>query len=361
MSEGQRVALEALARSQVAPHRQVQRAKALLMAGDGQANSHIAFDLEVTVTTVRSWRERFAEEGLAKLGEVRKGRGRKPSISEDTVAEIVELTLHSKPDGHTHWSCRTMAAKAGVSPATVQRIWDARGLKPHRVENFKLSNDPQFEDKLVDVVGLYLNPPEKAVVLCMDEKSQIQALDRTQTSLPMVKGRAGTMTHDYKRHGTTTLFAALDVASGKVFGQCLPKHRHEEFLIFLRTIDRNVPKGLQVHLILDNYQTHKHPETVQWLSKHKRFHLHFTPTSSSWLNLVERFFRELTDKNIRRGSFPSDPDLIASIENYLRVTNDDPKPLVWTATAESILEKVRRGRVALEQVANLPAKTETHH
>lgn len=358
MTDGQRIALEALARSQTAPHRQVQRAKALLMAGDGMANAHIADDLEITVTTVRAWRERFAEDGLAKLGEVRAGRGRKPSISDEQVEEIVRLTLHEKPAGHTHWSCRTMATRAGVSPATVQRIWDARGLKPHRVETFKLSRDPQFEDKLIDVVGLYLNPPDRAVVLCMDEKSQIQALDRTQPSLPMVKGRAGTMTHDYKRNGTTTLFAALDVASGKVLGQCLPRHRHEEFLVFLRTIDRNVPKGLQVHLILDNYHTHKHAEVVAWLAKHKRFHLHFTPTSSSWLNLVERWFRELTDKNIRRGSFPSVPDLIASIETYLDVTNSEPKPLIWTATAESILEKVRRGRVAL---AKQSAKTETDH
>ena len=358
ISDGQRVALEALARSQVAPHRAVQRAKALLLAADGVANTHIAEDLGLSVTTVRSWRERFAVEGLARLGEVRPGRGRKPSISEEQIAEIVRLTLHSTPEGHTHWSCRTMAAAVGVSPATVQRIWDARGLKPHRVETFKLSNDPAFEDKLVDVVGLYLNPPTKAVVLCMDEKSQIQALDRTQPSLPMVKGRAGTMTHDYKRNGTTTLFAALDVATGKVFGQCLPKHRHEEFLVFLRAIDRNVPKGLAVHLILDNYQTHKHPETVKWLAKHKRFHLHFTPTSSSWLNLVERWFRELTEKNIRRGSFPSVPDLIASIEDYLRATNNQPKPLVWTATADSILEKVRRGRVTLNKQS---AKTETHH
>jgi transposase len=350
MTDGQLVALEALARSQIAPHRQVQRAKALLMAAEGTANSRIAGELDVTVTTVRSWRDRFAQDGLAKLGEVRKGRGRKPSITDEQVAEIVELTLHSKPAGHTHWSCRTMAAKTGVSPATVQRIWDARGLKPHLVDTFKLSNDPQFEDKLVDVVGLYLNPPTKAVVLCMDEKSQIQALDRTQPSLPMTKGRAGTMTHDYKRNGTTTLFAALDVATGKVLGQCLPKHRHEEFLVFLRTIDRNVPKALQVHLILDNYQTHKHPETVKWMDKHKRFHLHFTPTSSSWLNLVERWFRELTDKNIRRGSFPSVPDLIASIEDYLQVNNDSPRPLIWTATAASILDKVRRGRVTLQAV-----------
>ena len=245
-----------------------------------------------------------------------------------------------------------MAAEFGVSAATVQRIWHARGLKPHLVKAFKLSNDPQFEEKLVDVVGLYMDPPEKAIVLCMDEKSSVQALERTQPSLPMVKGRAGTMTHDYKRNGTTTLFAALDVATGKVFGRCLPKHRHEEFLVFLRTIDRAVPAGLQVHLILGNYQTHKHPDTVAWLAKHPRFHLHFTPTSSSWLNLVERWFRELTDKNIRRGSFPSVPDLIASIEDYLQATNAQPKPLIWTATAESILEKVRRGRVALQAVVS---------
>lgn len=229
------MALEGLAASQAAPHRQVQRAKALLLAADGVANSHIAQRIGVSVGTVRAWRDRFAEDGLAKLGQVRRGRGRKPSISEEQIAEIVELTLHSKPEGHTHWSCRTMADRVGVSPATVQRIWDARGLKPHRVETFKLSNDPQFEDKLIDVVGLYLNPPKKAVVLCMDEKSQIQALDRTQPSLPMTKGRAGTMTHDYKRNGTTTLFAALDVATGTVLGQCLPKHRHEEFLVFSTT------------------------------------------------------------------------------------------------------------------------------
>jgi transposase len=352
MSEGQREALRALSRSVSAPHREVLRARALLMAADGIANLTIAAEVGVTPVTVRDWRSRFATEGLAKFGQVRRGRGRKPTISEATVEEIVRLTLHETPPGHTHWSTRTMAARVGVSRDTVQRIWEARGLKPHRVTTFKLSNDPQFEDKLTDVVGLYLNPPTKAVVLCMDEKSQIQALDRTQPSLPMVKGRAGTMTHDYKRNGTTTLFAALDVATGKVFGQCLPKHRHEEFLIFLRSIDKVVPKPLAVHLILDNYQTHKHPETKAWLAKHPRFHLHFTPTSSSWLNLVERWFRELTDKNIRRGSFPSVPDLIASIEDYLRITNDQPKPLVWTATAESILTKVQRGRVALQQVVS---------
>ena len=243
-----------------------------------------------------------------------------------------------------------MAKHAGVSRNTVQRIWKARGLKPHLVDTFKISSDPAFEDKLVDVVGLYMNPPERAVVLCMDEKSQIQALDRTQPSLPMKKGRAGTLTHDYKRNGTTTLFAALNVLTGVVIGQCLPRHRHEEFLKFLRTIDKQVPKHLAVHLILDNYATHDHPDVKGWLNRHKRFSLHFTPTSSSWLNLVERWFRELTDKALRRGSFNSVPDLITAIEAYLEAHNDDPNPFVWTATAESILAKVRRGRVTLQQV-----------
>ena len=244
-----------------------------------------------------------------------------------------------------------MAKAQGVSPATVQRIWSARGLKPHRVKTFKLSNDKRFEEKLVDVVGLYLNPPENAIVLSMDEKSQIQALDRTQPSLPMTPGRAGTMTHDYKRNGTTTLFAALDVLSGSVISQCLPRQRHIEFLKFLRTIDREVPKGLEIHLILDNYSTHKHENVKTWLAKHPRFHLHFTPTSSSWLNLVERFFGKLTDKAIRRGVFHSAPDLIAAIEAYLNANNENPEPFVWTATADDILTKVRRRRVALNQLA----------
>ena len=262
-----------------------------------------------------------------------------------------------RPQGHTHWSCRTLAAEVGVSKDTVQRVWSELGLKPHRVENFKVSNDPRFSEKVVDVVGLYLNPPTRAVVLCMDEKSQIQALDRTQASLPMVKGRAGTMTHDYKHNGTTTLFAALDVLTGKVIGQCLPRHRHEEFLTFLRTIDREVPKGLGVHLILDNYATHKHPDVQRWLKSHKRFHLHFTPTSSSWLNQVERWFRDLTDKNLRRGIFGSVPDLITSIERYLAASNSNPKPYIWTATAESILAKVERARATLDR----SIKTATYH
>lgn len=244
-----------------------------------------------------------------------------------------------------------MAKAQGVSPATVQRIWSARELKPHLVKTFKLSNDKRFEEKLVDVVGLYLNPPENAIVFCMDEKSQIQALDRTQPSLPIKPGRAGTMTHDYKRNGTTTLFAALEVLSGRVIGQCLPRHRNVEFLKFLRTIDREVPDGLQIHLILDNYGTHKHENVNKWLAKHPRFHMHFIPTSSSWLNMVERWFGKLTEKTIRRGVFHSVPDLVAAIETYIQANNDNPEPFVWTQTAEQILEKVRRGRVAL-QLAN---------
>jgi transposase len=352
LSDGECETLERLARAQAAPHRQVLRARVLLMAAEGVANAVIAEEVGVTPVTVRTWRKEFAADGLAGLDTIRKGRGRKPSISEETVAEIVRLTTTTRPPGATHWSCRTMAKRVGVSAATVQRIWSDLGLQPHRVETFKVSNDPKFEDKLIDVVGLYLNPPEKAIVLCMDEKSQIQALDRTQASLPMVPGRAGTMTHDYKRNGTTTLFAALDVLTGTVIGQCLPRHRHTEFIKFLNTIDREVPDGLAVHLILDNYSTHTHAEVDRWLKRHKRFHLHFTPTSSSWLNQVERWFRDLTDKNLRRGIFASVPDLIASIEAYLNAHNADPKPYVWTATAESILAKLQRARTKLQQLVS---------
>ena len=352
ISPGQRETLEVLARSTTAAYREVRRAQALLMAADGLPNVQIAAAVAVTPVTVRAWRARFAEEGLARFAEVREGRGRKPSIPAETVNKIVRVTLHEAPPGATHWSTRAMAARVGVSRDTVHRVWRARGLQPHRVETFKLSTDPRFEEKLVDVVGLYLNPPEKAVVLCLDEKSQVQALDRTQPSLPMKKGRAGTMTHDYKRNGTTTLFAALNVLTGAVIGQRLPRHRHDEFLVFLRRIQREVPRGLQVHVILDNYATHSHPDVEAWLAKHPRFHLHFTPTSSSWLNLVERWFRDLTDKRLRRGSFNSVADLIAAIEEYLAVHNENAKPFVWTATADSILAKVRRGRVALEKVVS---------
>jgi transposase len=352
VTEPQREVLERLSRSQTAAHRDVQRAKAMLMASDGFATTRIASEIGVSPATVTRWRERFEQEGLKASVKVRPGRGRKPSISAEKVQAIVNATLHETPPGETHWSCRSMATAQGVSHATVQKIWNARGLRPHRTETFKLSNDPRFEEKLVDVVGLYLNPPEKAIVLSMDEKSQIQALDRTQPSLPMKPGRAGTMTHDYKRNGTTTLFAALDVLTGSVIGQCLPRHRHVEFLTFLRTIDRQVPKDLRIHLILDNYATHKHPNVQAWLVKHPRFELHFTPTSSSWLNMVEIFFGKLTAKAIRRGVFGSVPDLIDAIDAYLHATNTDPKPFVWTKTTDQIIEKVQRGRVTLEAITH---------
>jgi transposase len=352
VTERQREVLETLSRSQTAAHRDVQRAKALLMASDGFATTRVAKEVGVSPATVTRWREGFERDGLSGSVKVRAGRGRKPSIPSEKVREIVHATLHETPVGETHWSCRSMARAHGVSHTTVQKIWGARGLKPHRVETFKLSTDPRFEEKLADVVGLYLNPPERAIVLSMDEKSQIQALDRTQPSLPMKPGRAGTMTHDYKRNGTTTLFAALDVLTGSVIGQCLPRHRHTEFLTFLRTINRTVPKGLQIHLILDNYATHKHPNVTAWLAKHPRFHLHFTPTSSSWLNMVESFFSQLTNKAIRRGVFGSVPDLIAAIDTYLTTNNANPTPFTWTKTANQIVEKVQRGRVALNAITN---------
>jgi len=339
--------LVSVAKSQATSHREVQRAKALLMAQDGLATYRIAASLGVSPASVTSWRNRFSEEGLRNFGKVRSGRGRKPSIPQKKVEAIVHATTATKPETATHWSIRSMAHSQGVSATTIQRIWSSRKLQPHRVSTFKLSTDPRFEEKLVDIVGLYLNPPDRAVVLCMDEKSQIQALDRTQRSLPMKPGRAGTMTHDYKRNGTTTLFAALDVLNGTVIGQCLPRHRHEEFLRFLRRIDRQVPAHLGIHMILDNYATHKHAEVAAWLQRHQRFHLHFTPTSCSWLNLLERWFAELTGKRIRRGVFRSVPELTAAIEEFLSAHNANPKPFVWTATAEQIVDAVRRGRAAL--------------
>jgi transposase len=304
--------------------------------------------LETTTPTITRWRTRYEQEGV--LGLLRDGSrpGRKPSLSEATVRGIVELTLREPPPDATHWSTRSMAAVAGVSDTSVQRIWKAHGLQPHRVRTFKLSRDPQFVEKLQDVVGLYVNPPKKAMVFSVDEKSQIQALDRTQPGLPMKRGRAGTMTHDYKRNGTTTLFAALNVLTGDVIGACMPRHRHDEFLAFLKKIDRETPAGLDLHLIVDNYATHKHKAVERWLIRHPRFHLHFTPTSASWLNLVERFFAELTQKRIRRGVFKTVKELVAAISHYLAQRNLDPKPFVWTASVQTILEKVRRGNEALE-------------
>ena len=328
------------------------------MAGDGVANAVIAERLSVSRSTVLGWRSRFIEDGAAGVGKVRPGRGRKPTIPAAKVEQIVNDTQYTTPPDATHWSVRSMAKAAGVGPTTVHKIWKARGLKPHLVDTFKVSTDRHFEDKLVDVVGLYLNPPDNAVVLSVDEKSQIQALDRTQPSLPMKPGRAGTMTHDYKRNGTTTLFAALNVITGTVIGTCLPRHRHQEFLTFLKLIHRRVAPGNNIHLIVDNYATHTHPDVKIWLEKHPRFHLHFTPTSSSWLNLVERWFRELTTKRLQRGSFASVADLVAVIETHIAHHNHHPQPFVWTKTADEIITKVKRGRVALDQAR---AKSETHH
>ena len=342
MSDGQREMLEALSRSQTSPYREVQRARALLMAGEGAANTVIAERVDVTVKTVRAWRERFAAEGLAKFARVRNGRGRKASIPQEKIDEIVDLTLHSKPDGETHWSCRTMAERTGVSSSQVQRIWSARGLKPHLVDTFKLSNDPQFEAKLVDVVGLYLDPPEQAIVLCMDEKSQIQALDRTQPILPLAPGVAERRTHDYSRHGTTTLFAALDVATGKVIGQTQSRHRAAEFLRFLHTIEHSVPADLDVHLVMDNYGTHKTAAIRAWFARRPRFHVHFTPTSASWINQVERWFSTLTQNCIRRGTHRSTRQLQQAIKQYLDLHNADPKPFVWTKSADDILSSIKR-------------------
>ena len=348
VSAKQRRVLETWVRAPSTPQAVATRARLVLAAAAGTANSQIARELRISRPTVLLWRQRFVAGGPTGLTEIKPGRGRKPSISAARVKAIVEATLQTTPSGATHWSCRSMAQAQGGSPASVQRIWDAHGLKPHRVRTFKLSRDPAFVAKLTDVVGLYLNPPDQAVVLCVDEKSQIQALDRTQPGLPMKKGRAGTMTHDYKRYGTTTLFAALNLLEGTVIGQCLPRHRHQEFLKFLRRLERAFPPELALHLILDNYGTHTHPRVQRWLARRPRFHLHFTPTSASWLNLVERWFRELTDKRLRRGVFRSVPELVQAIEAFVAAYNDAPKPFVWTASVDAILAKVNRCKAILE-------------
>jgi transposase len=340
VSDEARRTLEGWVVARTSPQRIVMRARIVLLAAQGVANRRIAQEVRTSRPTVLLWRNRFAEGGLAALLEDAPGRGRPTSIAVAKVKRIVRATTQTRPQGATHWSTRTMAKVHGVSAATVQRIWDAHGLQPHRVKTFKLSRDKRFVEKLTDVVGVYLNPPDKAVVLCIDEKSQIQALDRTQPGLPLKKGRCGTMTHDYKRNGTTTLFAALNTLEGTVIGTCYPRHRNIEFRKFLRQIDERIPPELDIHMILDNYGTHKHPRVQSWLAKHRRFHLHFTPTSASWLNLVERWFRNLTDKRIRRGSFSSVPDLIAAITEFVDANNDDPKPFVWTASVEKILEKI---------------------
>jgi transposase len=350
ISDEQQRTLQAWIGARNTPQKVVFRSRIVLLAAAGKANRKIAQELVTSRPTVILWRQRFAEGGPAALTEEAPGRGRKPRISLAKVKQIVEATLDSKPKTATHWSVRLMAPAQGVSPATVQRIWDAHGLEPHRTRGFKLSRDKHLVEKLTDVVGLYLNPPDKAVVLSLDEKSQIQALNRTQPGLPMKKGRCGTLTHDYKRNGTTTLFAALNVLEGTVIGECKARHRHQEFLQFLRRLDREFPLNLQLHLIVDNYGTHKHPQVKNWLARHRRFHLHFTPTSSSWLNLVERWFGKLTQQRIRRGSFFSVQELVQAIQEYLKENNRQPKPFIWTASVEKILEKINRCKAILETV-----------
>ncbi|MEO6834874.1 MAG: IS630 family transposase [Candidatus Tumulicola sp.] len=327
----------------------VQRAQIVLMAADGRSNNAIAKKLGVSRPMVILWRNRFEQEGADALADIKRPSTR-PDMALPTqmVDAIVDATLHRKPAGATHWSCRSMAKEFGVGAASIQRIWNSHGLKPHRIETFKLSTDRRFREKLTDVVGLYLNPPDKAIVLCVDEKSQIQALDRSQPGLPMKRGRCGTMTHDYRRHGTTSLFAALDIAEGTVIGQCYGRHRHQEFLKFLNHLDTQYPDSVDLHLIVDNYGTHAHPAVQRWLKRHPRFKLHFTPTSSSWLNLVERWFRELTEKSIRRGIFGSVAELVENIRQFIATYNNDPKPFVWTASARSIIRKVNRCKAVAE-------------
>ena len=332
------------------PQQVVLRCRIVLAVAAGESDLAIAQQLEINRKTVALWRTRYRREGLKSLWEIAPGRGRKPTYGPEKIQAIVDTTLQAKPKGRTQWSCRLLAARQGIGKSTVSNIWRSHNLKPHRVKTFKLSRDPRFLEKLTDVVGLYLNPPEQAMVLCVDEKSQIQALDRTQPGLPMKKGRCGTMTHDYKRHGTTTLFAALDLLRGKVIGQCYKRHRHQEFLRFLRQLDGEFPAGICLHLVMDNYGTHKTDEVRAWLKRHPRFVLHFVPTSSSWLNLVERWFRELTTECVRRGAFFSVADLESAIAEFLAAWNEEPKPFVWTATVDSIVEKLSRCRQTLEQI-----------
>ncbi len=349
LNEEEHKTLMQLAKSRTASIRLVRRAQMVLRAAMGESNEAIAEALGVGRVQVGRWRERYAKGGLAAIKQDRP-RGGRPSRAD--AAEIVRLTTQTTPAGATHWSTRTLAARVGVSDTTVLRVWRAHGLKPHLVKSFKVSRDPLFVEKLEDIVGLYLNPPEHALVLCCDEKSQVQALDRTQPGLPIKKGRAGTMTHDYKRHGTTTLFAALSMLDGQVIGQCQKRHRHTEWLAFLRQIDRETPKDKELHLVCDNYATHKHPKVQAWLARHPRFRMHFTPTSSSWLNMVERFFRDITTERLRRGVFRSVPELTTAIEEYITVHNENPKPFIWTAKAGDILQKVIRANRRLSSKQN---------
>ena len=347
LNSEQRTAMERLARARSEPARVVERARIVRLAADGLENKQIARSLGIMPETAARWRQRFLAGGIAALAKDAPRPGRQRTISDGRVKRVVKMTLHQKPSNATHWSTRAMAQAAGISEASVRRIWRAHGLKPHLVRTFKLSNDPEFVEKLEDIVGLYLSPPEQAIVLCADEKSQIQALDRTQPGLPLKKGRCRTMTHDYKRNGTATLVAALDALEGSVISRCEDRHRHQEWLKFLRGIDYVVPASKQIHRIVDNYATHKHPRVQRWLARHPRFHMHFTPTGCSRLNMVERFFRDLTENRLRRGAFRSIEELIAAIDEYIDRHNENPKRFIGTAKAADILEKVKRARAGL--------------
>ena len=342
--------LRKLSRSRRASVRLVERSRIILLAAKGKQDIEIAVELGISRQKAARWRKRFAEQGLSGIEKDAPRSGRIPKISSQKISEIIRKTTTQTPPGATHWSTRSMAMAAGVSAATVGRIWRANGLKPHLIKTFKVSNDPKFEEKLVDVVGLYINPPEHALVYSVDEKSQIQALDRTQKSLPIFKGRAGTMTHDYKRNGTTTLFAAMNTADGTVIGKCTSGHKTEEWIRFLNQIDRETNPDLDIHIICDNYCTHKCERTQKWQKRHKRFHFHFTPTSASWLNMIERFFRDLTVNRLKRGVFASVESLIEAINEYLAIHNDNPKPYIWTKQARDILEKVKRARARLDKL-----------
>lgn len=353
LSESERITLTKWSRGRSTPARLVQRAKVVLLAADGLENKQIAAQLKCTRGAVGKWRKRFAKHRLAGIEKDAPRGGRQAVARFEHEAEILRMTTQETPSNATHWSTRTMAKAVGTSKDTVQRVWKDHNLKPHLTKTFKVSNDPHFAEKVVDVVGLYLDPPEHALVLSVDEKSQIQALDRTQKSLPMFPGKLGTMTHDYKRNGTTTLFAALSVADGTLIAQCQKRHRHQEWINFLKTIDRETVPEFDLHLIVDNYATHKHPKVQKWLKRHPRFHIHFTPTSSSWLNMIERWFRELTEKRLRRGVFRSVDELVSVIEEYVAHHNDNPKGFVWTKQADKILKKVSRAKAALDKISSV--------
>jgi transposase len=350
LGPGDRKRLEAVIGSGNSAQKHVWRARIVLLSAAGMGTMEIQRQTGKGKPTIWRWQKRFMDEGVEGLLHDASRPAGKASLSPETIERVVALTFEDPPGETTHWTCRAMARAAGISHRSVQRIWAAHGLKPHRVRTFKLSNDPDFAAKVQDVVGLYVDPPDHALVLSVDEKSQIQALDRTQPGLPMKRGRCGTMTHDYKRHGTTTLFAALNVLEGKVIGQCMSRHRHQEFIRFLNKINRETPADRELHLIVDNYAAHKHPKVRAWMKRHARFHFHFTPTSASWLNAVEGFFAKLTKQRLKRAVFKGVVDLQAAINRYLVETNQNPKPFIWTADPHAIIEKVRRGKLALESI-----------